>query len=244
MDRRALNRATGGRSWSRAKAEPGSGSRWRSTTIPDDRSARRVPDGQSRSGSGAGSGTAGQGGFSRWPRVTGVKVLGLHPDRYTVDVVDRGDFEVYGLSPGESRVVEIRSDELGLAGSATVSGDAPADQPLTVTLGPCGGFSGRILDEDGLPLKSAKVRASVLRDGIVSPMDRGFRDHEGITDGDGRFRVEGLTPLRDVKIWIEDPNHPAPKYESKPDKDLGRLAVKGGETRDLGEIRVHANQLQ
>ena len=85
---------------------------------------------------------------------SGVKALGLTPDRFRVEVVDGGTFEVQGLSPGETRVVEVRDEALDLAGSATFSGSEAADQPVTVQLARCGELSGRVLDEDGLPLRA------------------------------------------------------------------------------------------
>ena len=176
--------------------------------------------------------------------LTGVKALGLSSDRYTVQTVEGSVFEIRGLTAEESRVVELRNEELGLAGAATVSGSGPADQPVIVELARCGALSGRILDEDGIPLRGAKVTAAVLREASILPADPAFRPREGEADREGCFRIDGLTPLLDVRILFEDPNHPARRYESKPVKDLGRLAVKPGEVRDLGDIRVRAQQIR
>jgi len=92
-------------------------------------------------------------------------------------------------------------------------------KPLTVRLQPWAAVRGRLLDADGLPLRNAKLRGSE-----VLPED-------GRTDGEGRFRLEGLIPGRRYNIT----------YEQDKSSVTGMLRKgfvgKPGEVRDLGDVR-------
>jgi hypothetical protein len=176
--------------------------------------------------------------------VSGASVMGLTNDLFGSASVEGSTFEVNGLRPEESRPVEIRHESQGLAGSATIAGSDPTDRTLIVKLVPYGTISGRLVDEDNQPLRGAKVRATIERRRGYGASDPTFRDRTAVTDQEGRFRVPGINPTLSVLIWIQDPNHPAPKYESKPEKHLGGLTVKPGEVCDLGNVRVRSTQLQ
>jgi RNA polymerase sigma factor (sigma-70 family) len=176
--------------------------------------------------------------------VSGASAMGLTNDPFASAVIEGTTFEVNGLRPEESRVIEIRHEGQGLAGSATVVGSDPTDRPLIINLAPCGVIAGRLVDEDGQPLRRAKVHAVIERRRGYGASDPAFRDREAVTDQEGRFRIHGINPTLSVLIWIQDPNHPAPKYESKPEKDLGGLTVKPGAVLDLGDLRVRSTQSQ
>jgi hypothetical protein len=174
--------------------------------------------------------------------VTGASAMGLTTDPFASATIGGPRFEVYGLQPDEKRLVEIRHEGLGLASSATVSASDPADRPLVVQLAACGSITGRLLDEDGLPLGGAKVGAGFGRS--YGPSDPIFRFRETVTDREGRFRIPGINPTLSANVGVQDPNHPIQRFNAKPEKDLRRLTIKSGETLDIGEVRVRFERVQ
>ena len=170
--------------------------------------------------------------------VAGAKALGLTTDYFAATSLEGATFEVQGLRPEESRLVEFRHEGLGLAGSATVAGSDPADRPRVVKLTRYGTIAGRLLDEDNQPLRAAKVGAVVVSRRGYQPSDPAFHPREAVTDQAGRFRIEGINPSLDVSLGIQNPNDQAAQSEAKPDKDLNPLTVRPGEVLDIGEVRV------
>ncbi len=169
--------------------------------------------------------------------------LGLVSDRFASSTLKGSTFEVNGLRSDESRLIEVRQESLGLAGSVTVEGSSPAGLPLVVKLEHCGALTGRLVDEDGSPLKGAEVSAWVRERRAFVPSDPAFRSRRGMTDAKGNFRIEGINPTLEVVLQFQDPNHPTPKFMSKPEKDLGHLRVKPGQVLDLGDIRIRSQRL-
>ncbi len=95
--------------------------------------------------------------------------------------------------------------------------------PLTVALQRCGSFLGRAIDAKGMPRPNVRVDVSV----DAKPWGRG---HQSVrTDSDGRFRITGLLAGLSYALYMED----------APDRITG-LAVRSGETRDLGDLRPDA----
>ncbi len=91
--------------------------------------------------------------------------------------------------------------------------------PLTVTLQPCGSFLGRAVSAKGMPRPNVKVDVSVE----AKPWNRA---HQRVhTDSDGRFRITGLLAGLSYALYMEN----------APDSITG-LAVRSGETRDLGDL--------
>ncbi len=174
--------------------------------------------------------------------VTGASAMGLTTDPFASSTIDGPRFEVYGLRPDEKRQVEIRHEGLGLAGSVTVSASDPTGRPIVVQLTACGSITGRLIDEDGLPLSGAKVSAGFGRS--YGPSDPIFRFREAVTDREGRFRILKINPTLSANVWIQDPNHPAQRFTAKPEKDLRRLTVKPGETLDIGEVPIRFERVQ
>ncbi len=95
--------------------------------------------------------------------------------------------------------------------------------PLAVTLQSCGSFLGRAINVKGMPRPNVRVDVSVE----AKPWGRG---HQSVrTDSDGRFRITGLLAGLSYALYMED----------APDRITG-LAVRSGETRDLGDLRPDA----
>jgi RNA polymerase sigma factor (sigma-70 family) len=175
--------------------------------------------------------------------VTGARALGLSSDPFGSAVIEGATFEVNGLHSDELRQVEIRHEGQGLAGSATVEGSKPTDRRLIIKLARCGIIAGRLIDEDNQPLRGAKVSAGIAGRGLRAN-DPAFWNREAVTDAEGRFRIQGINPTLIAYIEIQDPNHPAPKYQSKLERDLRGLVAKPGAVLDLGDVRVRPTQIQ
>jgi hypothetical protein len=119
----------------------------------------------------------------------------------------------------EEREVAFFHESKHLAGIVKVSGHAKG--PLTVKLEPCGIVRGRLVTEDRKPQPDVllQVAAGVLPNAQFQ------------TDKDGCFRIEGLAPGAAYTLDVV-----------KNGKSAGRvftgLAIKAGETKDLGDIQV------
>ena len=173
--------------------------------------------------------------------VIGASAMGLTTDPFASSTIEGASFDVYGLRPGETRLVEIRHEGLGVGGSVTVVGSDPADRPVIVKLERFGAIAGRVLDEDELPLAGAKVSAIAVKSQGYGPSDPNFRPRESVSDGDGRFRIDGINPSLSVRLWFHKPGAPPYSHTPKPDKDMSNLTATGGETLDVGNITVHFN---
>ncbi|WP_422928231.1 sigma-70 family RNA polymerase sigma factor [Singulisphaera sp. PoT] len=170
--------------------------------------------------------------------VEGASVHGLNSDVFSATKLQGSSFEVVGLEPEGSRLVEIRAEGARLAGSAKINGSKLPGQPLTLKLDRFAAISGRLLDEDDLPLKGVEVEAIVADRAGVRPSDTEFWPRAAVTDDQGKFWIEGINPSLAVTLYFQDPHHAAPKFEVKPKRDLGKLATKPGEALDLGEVHV------
>ena len=119
----------------------------------------------------------------------------------------------------EEREVWLFHESKHLAGNVKVRGDAKG--PLTVKLEPWGIVRGRLVTEDRKPQPDVllQVAAGVLPNAQFQ------------TDKDGCFRIEGLAPGAAYTLDVV-----------KNGKSAGRvftgLAIKAGETKDLGDIQV------
>ena len=170
--------------------------------------------------------------------VTGASAMGLTTDPFASMTIDGARFEIQGLRPDETRLVEIRHEGLGLSGSVSVSGSDLADRPLIVKLAHHGAISGRLLDEDGLPLREAKVEAIVVKRRGYGASDPIFRPRASVTDTEGRFRIDGINPTLNVLLWYHKAGSPPYSHRPKPDEDLSNLMVKSGEILDIGVVHV------
>ncbi len=82
-----------------------------------------------------------------------------------LQTLDTNTFEVGGLSPGPTRLVEalqaLRPRKI--VGAAVLKDqDLKSTTPLEVKLVPSGAITGRLLDDDGLPWAGAKIHVSML----------------------------------------------------------------------------------
>jgi RNA polymerase sigma factor (sigma-70 family) len=149
-------------------------------------------------------------------------------------------FSVRGLSPKKSRTVLLMHPEKRLAKLQIVRPDE--SDPLTVRLEPLGALTGRVVAANGKPLAGLKVRTQLsfkpenfknlpteLRFNIQTWSK--YINREATTDGDGRFRIEGLVP--GVKYLLNVTR----EMEFLSACTREDLTVEAGKAKDLGELQ-------
>jgi RNA polymerase sigma factor (sigma-70 family) len=176
--------------------------------------------------------------------VTGASAMGLTTDKFASTTTDGARFDVQGLRPDETRLVEIRHEGLGVGGSVSIWGSDPAVRPLIVTLARYSAISGRLLDEDGLPLRGAKVEAIVVKRQGYGASDPNFRPRAAVSDVEGHFRIDGINPTLSVLLWFHKPGAAPYSHQPKSDKDLSNLITRPGETIDLKDVTVQFQKVQ
>jgi hypothetical protein len=116
-----------------------------------------------------------------------------------------------------------------LAGWVDLRGDEPG--PLRIALSPSSTVVGRLIDPDGNPRRDVTLQVHARRPRLGG----GQIDHEPArvrTDGDGRFRIEGLAPGVAYELYVQAPPG------QRADRRIAIEAMQSGATSDLGTIAV------
>jgi beta-lactamase regulating signal transducer with metallopeptidase domain/protocatechuate 3,4-dioxygenase beta subunit len=131
--------------------------------------------------------------------------------------------DLRGFVPGESRPLLFLEGRRHLGKAVVAHYDPKAANALTVTLEPCATVKGRLIDEEGIPIKSREV----------TPIARG-RDNLWLSigrtnsDSDGRFILHNLVPGTEFyTIFVHGFGNVAEK-----------VVVAAGKTIDLGDIKL------
>jgi Carboxypeptidase regulatory-like domain len=155
---------------------------------------------------------------------TGVRILGGTSHEFDETSSDQaGAFSIRALDPQRKRPLNLLDAGRKLGYYGEIPGDQPG--PLVIRLRPCGSASGRIVDEDGQPLKDRAV--VIHRQGCI-----GAGDYSARTDAAGRFRVEGLVPGQ--TYVADEPNGRRPFHDG--------FTVGPGEAKDLGDAKVKPSE--
>src|SRR5262249_45396272 len=165
--------------------------------------------------------------------------------------LETAEFMVYGLNPRQPRALILSHPEKGLGKVQLLRGDESG--PLTVRLEPLGALSGRVIDADGHPWEGLQVTVSVNLDwsdlktlpyealgrrGVFAIGQSESFDRFGTTDGDGKFRVEGLLPgLRyEVQPLVRGMRPGVPADGKRHFAVQRGLIVEPGQTKDIGDL--------
>jgi protocatechuate 3,4-dioxygenase beta subunit len=157
--------------------------------------------------------------------ISDVHVIGLVPSPGSSDwssTLKSASFTVRGLHPERTRQLYFYHKEKNLGRYLELLGEQI--EPLKVQLQPCGSVVGRLVDKGGKPVADTVIY--FCRQGYVAFWPGGF---QAKTDGDGRFRAEGLVPGQ--------------KYTMNRNTDniadtLPQVVVESGKRKDLGDLIV------
>jgi beta-lactamase regulating signal transducer with metallopeptidase domain len=142
-------------------------------------------------------------------------------------------FDIAGLAPKESRTYLISQWQRKIAKVFALEYDGKPSSALTITLEPTATVQGRLVDEDGSPLKNVEVRATAMRNGKRVLDLFPFAAH---TDADGRFVCGTLAAGCDsYKIQALEPQRGFVTVAEK-------VSFAPGKTIDLGEIKLRSPQ--
>jgi hypothetical protein len=141
-------------------------------------------------------------------------------------------FTVECLAPQTPRTIAFAHEGRKLIGHRVLKGDETG--PLTVTLQPWGAVTGRLVDDAGKPVTEARIL--LVCPSLPAP---GLQPLAGVarTDGEGRFRVEGLSPGLKYDLQLRRGEAKSKTLLSGGDTVKG-VSAKAGEVKDLGDVRV------
>ena len=108
-----------------------------------------------------------------------------------------GSFKIIAPTGAQTIIIDGKSFLTAKARDVAVSDGKPADVG-TIVVEPGRSISGRVLDESGLPVADAKVAAGVLLTGGGQELyipDESIGAKDTITDRNGRYRLEGFSPV-------------------------------------------------
>jgi beta-lactamase regulating signal transducer with metallopeptidase domain len=166
--------------------------------------------------------------------LAGARIVGLQ-DHFRVwshEPLSSAEFVVEGIGQGASRDVLAYHKDKKLAGAFVIGPDDAG--PITIKLEPCGTVIGRLLD-GGLPMADAELTSYGVNNDPkheIGSLPGGVK-----TDGDGRFRAEGLVPGRKYAFQIWKSNNKQRRLLEVA-KDV---VVSRGESKDLGDITLEQN---
>jgi hypothetical protein len=142
---------------------------------------------------------------------------------------------VYELETVKPRFLAFLEPKRKLVGTLTLKGDEK--EPAVVTLGPGGRVKGKLVDVDGRPIAGAVVKLGYEH--------RAAEEIDGHLHGDWRFgpKIE-TNAAGEFAVEVVIPRDPFVVYGRKKDRFLEpadrntKAAVKSGEEKDLGTIRM------
>jgi RNA polymerase sigma factor (sigma-70 family) len=156
--------------------------------------------------------------------LTGVTISGL--TRFVDETLKGAEFTVHNVNPRAKRQLVFHHKEKNL-GFFLKELAAEKSDPLTIQLQRCGSVSGRLVDQDGVPV--AGFRIPIWRKRTANFGEA--LQQEVVTDKEGRFRAEGLVPGKGYGAMPS----PAAQFSFY-------VVVESGEQKDLGDIKARLNK--
>ena len=154
--------------------------------------------------------------------VQGMQVVGRWSRELRVASVEGSKLTIRQLGPSEERHVSVRSVDGRLGGTLVVRA-ADADARRKLGLMPTASMSGRLLDQDGVPMAKASI-------GVHFLSDQHYTGIRSATDSEGHYTIKGLIPGADYRLSVETFG----AFTQFTD----RKDVKPGERLELGVHRV------
>ena len=108
--------------------------------------------------------------------------------------------------------------------------------PLTVRLEPCGTWSGRLVDRNGLPQAGALLTCNrtIFGDDLEDEdpiFGRGALPSSIRTDKNGRFRFSGLVPGLKYRLQVFQDGRPTGNVAAE-------VSTRAGEVKELGDCTL------
>jgi beta-lactamase regulating signal transducer with metallopeptidase domain len=135
---------------------------------------------------------------------------------------DGDHFTVVGYFPTETRRLDVYYPARNLVGRYDLTGAPPAT--LTITLRPGATIAGRVLDEEGLPVRYAPINCG---------------DGRQVTaDAQGRFELKGLLPGSKYNAWTALMRREGNRPQRTMFDLFTDVTAQEGETKQLGDLRL------
>ena len=148
--------------------------------------------------------------------------------------LDSAEFSVYAYDPKKPRTLVFVHLDRRLSGSVELKGEQKGT--LNVQLQPWASVTGRLVDGDGKPLAGVELHDKHLPTHLWAKVSNGefaTVNESFLTDAEGRFRIEGLTPGLKYRPMV---------FEVEPRKFLSggafEVALEPGETKDVGQVKI------
>jgi RNA polymerase sigma factor (sigma-70 family) len=150
------------------------------------------------------------------------------------EVLKGNAFTATLLDPDQPRTVSFIHKDRKLIGHVTLRGDEK--EAVTVRMEPWGVMNGRLVDGNGKPIAGVRLGwhyPSLPAPGLSPPPE------SLMTDGDGRFRVEGLAPELKFEITLGADEKNGTVFSAG--EVLKGLSLEAGQAKELGDIGVKTN---
>ena len=134
------------------------------------------------------------------------------------------------LVPEVARPVAFVNQNRGLAGFTFIDWNTP--DPVHVRLQPWGSVTGRLVDGQGQPRGNFGMQPHIILKNRLVKNEILHWQERIFTDSTGRFRVEGLAPGLNYRLFYED------MRGIRGNRGVDITPLKPGESRDLGDIKV------
>jgi hypothetical protein len=165
--------------------------------------------------------------------LAGAKAVGVQAtDERGATTLPTDAFTAYALAPDRPRTVYFLHEGKQLVGKVTLRGDEEAP---VVKMQPAAAVVGRVLDAAGKPVAGVEISFQLSDRGpdeMLRQKLRGWVPLRWTTDADGRFRLGGMFPGLEFMVFATQPGHRSGAA------DFGKVTLKAGEVRDLGERRI------
>lgn len=177
--------------------------------------------------------------------VTGYHILGSN--HYSAWYPhDDATFTVNGYFPRDGRSLMAYHPDTDTVAALEVKGEAP--ESVVLKLVPAGRLSGRVVDEDGLPIAGGIISSAPphMRGGHALPPGSIIHRLDGrplLTGDDGRFEIRGLMPGRSYAAILSTVGMGANRTINRLEGVVfDGVSVNEGETKDLGDITAQPYQ--
>ena len=159
--------------------------------------------------------------------LAGVHAFGQFARGFWSDEPLPAEFTVYAVAPGEKRTLVLRHPEKNLTSRYQFKEDERGS--IIVTLEPGATITGRLLGDNGRPMKQAQIMVYYrpAKDGPAYLLSRDAR-----SDDDGTFRLDALPPGMIWSAYVLLPDEHPLRWPM-----FTELSIKSGATTKLGDVK-------